>query len=361
MKILHYTSELDGGGVDRIIYDYTMHMPCNIQVDFVVSSEDTGILETPLIERGSKIYHVGKMRDGIAERNRQIDKILAEGSYDIVHDHSGYKAVFLLRLAKKRRVRCRIAHAHLASVPESIAHRALRSVLTVATSYYATDLFACGNDAGKWMWGNGITHRGFSIMPNAIDTSRFRFSKATREEVRQELTLGDSLVMGCVARFSHQKNHRRLLDIFKEVRDRKANAVLLLVGRGELLSDIQDYADKLGLASSVVFMGVRTDVDRLLNAMDVFVLPSHYEGLPVSLIEVQANGLPLIASSAVTQEAILLPSSCRLSLNLSNSDWADAIIRSASTRGVATDDFIEKWDIASCAKRQLDWYIKHVR
>lgn len=361
MKILHYTSELDGGGVDRIIYDYTMHMPYDVQVDFAVSSKETGILEAPLIERGSYIFHVRRMRDGIAERNRQINKILTAGKYDIVHDHSGYKAAFLLRLAKKHGVRCRIAHAHLTSVPESHMYHALRLILTKATLHYATDLFACGQDAGKWMWGNEVTHRGFSVMPNAIDTDKFKFSKRVRAEIRQKLSVGDSLVIGCVARFSYQKNHRRLLEIFKEVRGRKPNAVLLLIGRGELLSDTQDYANKLGIADSTIFMGVRTDVDRLLNAMDVFVLPSHYEGLPVSLIEVQANGLPLITSSAVTEEAIVLPSSRRLSLNLSNMDWADAIVRSASMRDEAPDDFIEKWDIASCAKRQLDWYIEHAK
>lgn len=362
LRVLHMTSELDGGGVDRILYDYSTRMLPDIKSDFLVSSSNRGILEAPLEDMGCHVFHIPKIRDGLANRREVTERIISEGRYDVVHDHSGYKAGFLLASAKRLGVPCRIAHAHIAKVPESAVARIKRACVTSYTVRNATHLFACGKDAARWMWGNkrfdcGDVH----VMPIAIDTDKFQFSEAVREEVRQELGIGDALVIGNVARFSTQKNHKRLLSIFAAVRRIRSDVILLLIGRGELFEEIKALSMSMGFGDSVKFLGVRNDVPRLLNAMDVFLLPSLYEGLPVSLIEVQANGLPMVTSEVVTNEALLLPTSCTLPLSATDDAWALRILSASNCARVSGDSVVLLHDIKRCSFEQRDWYIEHVK
>lgn len=360
IKVLHMTSELDGGGVDRILYDYCSRMLPEIKADFLVSASEEGILEAPLRKMGCHIFHIPKIRDGIAKRRKCTEEILANNHYDIVHDHSGYKAGLLLASAKHLGVPCRVAHAHIANIPETLIAHAKRLVSTSYTLNNATHLFACGEDAAKWMWSERrFAQEKVHIMPIAVDTAKFRYSQMVRKAVRGELGLDDAFVIGNVARFSAQKNHARLLSIFSSIKKIRPDARLLLVGKGELLESAKFLVQEMSLESSVIFLGVRGDVDRLLNAMDVFVLPSLYEGLPVSLIEVQANGLPLITSEMVTKEALLLPTSLSLPLEASDDEWAQRIVTAPARINNSTDKIMQERDINKCAAEQLKWYSQH--
>lgn len=154
MKILEISSELDGGGVDRLLYDYCSRMIPEIHFDFIVTSKSEGMLEQPLKKLGCNIFHVAQMREDRKLYKRQIKEIIKKGNYDIIHDHSGYKAIFTMYYAKKYNIKGRIAHAHMAYIPESGKEKAIRRICTRIVKHYATDLFACGEDAAKWMWGN---------------------------------------------------------------------------------------------------------------------------------------------------------------------------------------------------------------
>ncbi len=299
MKILEVTSDLDGGGVDRLLYDYCSRLIPELQFDFIVTSNFEGMLEKPLIDLGCNIFHVSPLRENYRLHTLQIKKILQEGNYDIVHVHSGYKAAIVLRLAKKAGVKGRIAHSHIAYIPERFHERIIRIVFTVLTKFYATDLFACGEDAAQWMWG-GI--KNVFIMTNAINIGKFEFDDKERTRLRTILNIDKKLVLGCVARFSKQKNHFFLVRVLKDLLKYKPEAMLLLVGRGELLQDIKLMVKQYGLDHNVIFLGVRNDVDKLLNAMDIFCLPSWFEGLPVSIVEAQANGIPICISNTITNE-----------------------------------------------------------
>ena len=324
MRVLEITSELDGGGVDRLLYDYCKRLMPEFHFDFIVSSDYEGILERPLIDLGCRVYHVSQYREGIRKHKKQLEKILEDGNYDIIHDNSGYKAFINLWVAKKNNVGVRIAHAHQAFMVESIKGKLLRRITTFLTKKFATDLFACGVDAAKWMWGKSeYGKNNVYIMTNAIDARAFTFDSRTREEVKSELGLKGKMVIGNVARFSYQKNHEFLIRMFSRIVKRRPDAVLVLIGRGELFDDMEKLAKREGVQDKILFLGVQNDVPRLINALDIFVLPSHYEGLPVTLVEIQANGLPALISDNVTKEIKKSGNIYYCSLDFKEDKWAE--------------------------------------
>ena len=333
MKVLEITSSLDGGGIARLLYDYCSRLIPEFEFDFVVSAENEGILEEPLRNLGCNVFHVSQMKKSFGEYKRQLEFIIKNGNYDIVHDHCDYKSFFELQIAKRNGVKTRIAHSHRAMVPQSITEKFIKLIFTPLTKYLATDLFACGIDAAKWAWGKKAYENGkVFILKNAIHTEEFLFSNEIRQEIRNELGLTDKFVVGNVARFSYQKNHEYLIEIFKEIAKKRNDAVLVLVGRGELMNNVQEQVKNDQIDDRVIFLGVRNDVPKLLNAMDVFVLPSRYEGLPVALVEVQANGLPTYVSTAVTTEMKVSSNMHFISIDNDPSKWAKEILESDNKR-----------------------------
>ena len=303
MRVLHITSELDGGGVDSLLYNYCSRLITDVKFDFIVTSSEKGILEQPLIDLGCNVYHVSQIRDGFFRHQKQVEKIIKKGNYDIVHDHSGYKSFINLWIARKYDIKIRIAHAHQAFIVETFKSKFIRKIATYVTKIFATSFFACGEDAAKWMWGERkVRNNDVYIMTNAIDVSNFEFQNNIRNYVRKELGIEDKFVIGNVARFSFQKNHEFLIKMFSVLSKNRSDVVLVLVGRGELFDEMKNLAKKEGVYDKILFLGVRKDVSSLMNAFDLFVLPSYYEGLPVTLVEVQANGLPAIVSSSITTE-----------------------------------------------------------
>ena len=298
IKVLHTLPALDGGGAEKIVYDYCIRMMDEYQFDFVVHTDYKGILEEDLEKRGCKIFHVPPLRKDRVEYKKRINEIIKSENYDIIHVSQGYRGAYFCWIAKKYNIPVRIAHSHMAFIPESFVEKLKRVIATAIVKICATDLFACGIDAGRWMWGKRKTF----IMTNAIDSDSFKFNIELRKSIRKDLNIEDKLVIGNVARFSYQKNHEFLIDIAKEVVSRRKDVIFLLIGRGELEEMIREKVVKAGLDSHFVFMGVRKDVPKLLNAMDVFILPSRFEGLPVTLVEAQANGLYVLASDRITKE-----------------------------------------------------------
>ena len=360
MKVLHMTSDLDGGGVDSVLYNYCSRMIPQVQCDFVVSADREGILEEPLRAMGAQIFHVAKMRGSLGLRQKQLREILAKGSYAAVHDHSGYKSYFFLNLARQMGVKCRIAHAHIANIPEKKIAKFERSLITPLTKSVSDYLFACGTDAANWMWGqDALVRNQVTIMPNGIDTNKYLFSMKLRLELRASMGLNGKFVVGNVARLSEQKNHEFLLEAFAHVIEDCPNAVLVLIGRGELESQLKSKAAELGIERAVLFLGVRDDVNLLLNIMDVFVLPSKYEGLPVTLVEVQANGLPAVVSDAVTKEVKLAENYDVLSLGSGAEKWAKHIIEMNGRRIENVESIVRAYDIDVLAKKLMKWYLIH--
>lgn len=332
MRILEVCVDLDGGGIDRYLLNYCSRIK-DIQFDFAIIDKDKkGILEAPIEEMGGRILKVPRQSAGIGRYISTMRSIMRENSYDAVHIHLGYKSLFALLCACSCGIQTRIVHAHIAYVPESPKEHIIRKLMTVPVKWLATSLAACGIDAGRWVWGDRSYGKGLvSVHNNAIQVSKFRFSLSERNRLRNELGVtSDTLIFGHVGRLCDQKNQLRLLDIYAEIVKRVPNSRLMLIGRGEQEMEIREKAKALHIENKVVLLGVRDDVHILLSAMDAFVFPSKYEGLPFTLIETQCNGLPAISSDIVTPQVRVSGCIEFIPLDRSDSIWADKAIQLAA-------------------------------
>lgn len=354
-RVLHTLPALDGGGAERIVYDYVSRMSNSYTFDFIVHTRKKGILEDSLISKGCHVFHVPPLHENKKEYKRQIKDILKRGKYDIIHVSQGYKGLFFLKFAKKANIKVRIAHSHMAFIPETFKERIIRKICTFFARHYATCLFACGADAAKWMWGEKIYKKGgVYIMKNAIDTSRFLFSLPLRKKIRKEYRLSDdAFVIGNIARFSFQKNHIFLMRVFSEYLKHNQNSYLFLIGGGELENDIKKTASDLKIDKNVIFTGIVDNPNDYYNCFDLFLLPSRFEGLPVVLIEALINGVPTVVSNSVTKEFESFRNFKYLDLVIS--DWVDYINNdvilpeSVDEARKAAKDTVIKYDLGFCA------------
>lgn len=231
------------------------------------------------------------------------------------------------KAAKKAGLPVRIAHAHNTRLPKD-AKLPIKWFCKQFIPGAATDYWACGREAGIYYFGQSAWDARGVTLRNAIDLDRFGYRPQVRAKLRAEYGLNDKLVVGCVARLMAQKNHTRLLDIFAALKKVRPDSCLLLVGEGELRAELEAKAARLGIAQDVKFLGVQSDTSVWYQAMDVFVMPSLFEGLPVVGMEAQASGLPCVFSTGVTEEVLLRPDSCRISLEQPDEAWA-AVLKDA--------------------------------
>lgn len=251
-------------------------------------------------------------------------KELSSRKYDIVHIHGNSATVSAeLFIAWLRGIKIRIVHSHNSTCKNMTIHRLLLPMFR----HLYTHGFACGSLAGQWLFGNNEFH----VIPNGFDTACFRYNAEIRENVRKKLGVGDGLVLGHVGRFNAQKNHPFLLQVFEEVARRDSEAKLLLVGTGPDYESVRKLIDKHPYKDRIIDYGETSQVRELYQAMDVFVLPSRYEGLPIVLLEAQMSGLPCVVSDAITPEVALGDHIIFLSLKSGVNQWADAIEMAVNT------------------------------
>lgn len=251
-------------------------------------------------------------KKNIASYFNGLIKLCRQEKYDIVHVHgnSANMAIELLAAALGG-VKHRIAHSHNTATLHPLTHIILRPLF----SALCTTRLACGEDAGKWLYGN----KTFTILKNGIDVSKFKMIPDIRTEYRKRLKIGKGIfLIGHVGNFIEQKNHTYLIDIFSEIHKHEPYAKLLLISDGMLLNDIKEKVRQLNLDNFVIFLGKTMEVERYLQAMDVFLLPSLHEGLPLVLVEAQASGLPCIVSGTVSKEADLIGKCKYLSIGKAN-------------------------------------------
>lgn len=301
VRILHVVTYMGRGGLETMLMNYYRHIDRNkIQFDFLVHRAFEADYDKEIESLGGRIYRLPRLNPFRKEYLNTLDAFFEEHKeeYRIVHSHLDCMAGVPLKYAKKNGIPVRIAHAHNSNQTKDFKY-IIKLLCKKNIKMYATDLFACGEEAGRWMFNGRI----FNVLNNAIDAEKYLYSYQSRKEVRKELRIADDiLVIGHVGRFAPQKNHKFIIKIFSEVLKQKNNAVLLLVGDGELKKDIEELTRNLGIYEKIIFAGVRSDVPRLLQAMDIFLFPSNYEGLPVSIIEAQAAGLPCLISDKVPIE-----------------------------------------------------------
>ncbi len=302
MKVLQVVTKMDRGGLETMLMNYYRHIDRNlIQFDFLVHRLEKADYDDEITSLGGTIYRLPKLNPISPAYYRALNDFFASHSYNIVHSHLDCMSVYPLYAARKAGVPVRIAHAHTTGQDKNWKYP-IKRFSNKLVGRCATDYFACSAAAGAWMFPN----RQAAVLPNAIDTNQYIFSEVIRQSVRDEFGIKEgSLVIGHVGRFHMPKNHSFLVDIFAEIVKMNPDAKLLLVGGGYGVAAIYEKAKALGLSEKVIFAGIRSDVNRLLQAMDIFVFPSLYEGLPVTLVEAQAAGLPCVISDKVPTECVL--------------------------------------------------------
>ena len=325
IRVLHVVTIMNRAGIETMLMNYYRHIDrTKIQFDFLVHRTEKGAYDDEIKKLGGRIYYAPAISiKNIFNYSHNLEKFFkAHPEYTIVHSHLDAISAFPLSAAKKAGVPVRIAHSHVNGFDRDFK-LAVRYLARRTIPNYATDFFASSSDAAKFMFGRD---KEFTIINNAIDIKKFAFSVATRERFRKVLNLENKLVIGHVGRFNNVKNHLFLIDIFYEIHKVQPSAGLMLVGDGELQNEVRNKVEKLSLNESVLFMGVRSDISDLMQAMDVFVLPSRYEGLGIVLIEAQLSGLACVASDKVPLEADISGLCKFINLRTSADLWAKTIV-----------------------------------
>ena len=294
-----------GGGVESVIMNYYRHLDhTKIQFDFICDEDSTRIPYDEIKKLGGRVFLVPKYQK-LPQYLKALEDLFRKNHYRIVHSNVNTLSVFPLYAAKKAGVPVRISHSHSTSNVREWKRNIIKNILRPFSKKYATDYFACSELAGRYLFGDKTFDRGeVKIIHNAIDLDKFKFDPEARKKLRKELGIDDeTIVIGHVGRFVQTKNHQFLIYTFKKYHNKNPNAKLLLIGTGPLEEKIKAKVKKHNLEDSVLFLGQRNDTNKLYSVMDIFCLPSLYEGLPVAGIEAQAAGLPCVYSDKVTIEA----------------------------------------------------------
>ncbi len=333
IKILQFPLAASKGGMTRYALENWKWMDkTKFQCDFVTMSKYLDFEEEVLLT-GSKIFYISCY----AEENqkqfiKEFEAILQEG-YDVVHLHTKYWKSFLMEeLCKKYHVPRVIVHAHatdIINISDPIRkERELQIHEQVKKKFceeLATDFWACSEAAADFLFGEQIPRNKVRIMPNAIETDKFAYNQKARDFYRKKYGLENCFVIGHVGRFGYAKNHKFLLEVFNNILKKVHDARLVLLGTGELLIEVQEYAKALHIEDKILFAGRREDVHNWYQAMDVFCLPSRTEGFPIVLVEAQASGLPCVGSMVITQEVEISPNMVRLPLLVD--EWVKWILK----------------------------------
>ena len=303
IRILCVFSELNRGGAESMCMNLYRQMDrSRVQFDFVKHGSKIGLFEDEIRAMGGQVYEAPKYRiyNHAAYCKWWIKHLRAHPEHQIVHGHYFTISAIYFKIAHSQG-RVTVAHSHSAARATKHWKEQIKAKLRKDIEKYADYCLACSQDAGKWLFPN----REFIVLNNAIDTKRFSYCSQDAQEVRKELALGNDFVVGTVGRMIPVKNPMGIVEIFKALSEKKRDVRLLWVGDGQLRAEAEAALAQAGVLERTVFTGVRSDVDRLMQAMDVFILPSLLEGLPLVLVEAQVAGLPCLCSEAVTREVDL--------------------------------------------------------
>lgn len=365
IRVLHVIGIMNRGGAETMIMNLYRHIDrSKVQFDFVENSSEPAVFDEEILSLGGRIFRCphynGKNHFTYVKWWNDFFKAHPK-EHPIVHGHLGSTASIYLSVAKKYGAYA-IAHSHSSGTDHSL-HANLYQIMSYNTRNVADYFFACSEAAGKERFGSKVVSGDhYAVLNNAIDVNRFSYNPSVRNAVRDELGIGQiQLVVGHIGRYTKEKNHEFILKIFSELKKMDSNARLLMVGDGTLRTHIMQMAEQASLSSDVIFTGVRSDVERLVQAMDVFVLPSLYEGLPVTMVEAQAAGLPCIISDKVPSECILTEGLVDImTLSASPEAWAEKILakRAIPRTDRRAEISAHGFDITTEAVKLQEFYLK---
>lgn len=351
-KLLCIVNTMNSGGAETFLMKvYRKLDRTKYQMDFCINVKEECFYNKEIRELGGKIHIIPSKSENVKEFKKQLTEIIKRENYKYVLRITSNALGFMdLKIAKKAGAEICSCRSSNSSDGTSIIVKILHRLGRIIYGGYVDVKFAPSLLAAEYTFGKNAVKKGeVSSLHNAVDLSVYKFYQEERNKIREELGIEEKLVVGHVGRFSEQKNHSFLIDVFNEIKKKNDNAILMLVGgNGDLEESVHKKVENLGLEDSVVFIGIRSDIPQCMSAMDVFVMPSFFEGMPNTVIEAQATGLPCVIADTITKEANI--TGLVQYLPLENSEkWADVALGAVSEKRKDTkQDFLEnKYDIES--------------
>lgn len=330
----------------------------NILVDFLCLEHIASPFLQKIRKNGSKYYVLPERNFKAVKKNTEyINSVLTSDRYDEVHVNIVYGiASAVLRIAKKNGIGVRIIHAHNPRETTDIKNTVRFYRFNERTNHWATHFLACSESAGKSLFGK----RKFTVLKNAVDVKKFEFNGAIREEYRKNLHIENKFVLGTSCRQEQQKNPFFIIDVFEQLRKRTDNAVLLWAGYGSLMEKVRAYAEKKGIADELIMTGNIDYMNNLYSAMDMFILPSRYEGLGMVLIEAQCSGLYCLASDRVPRDTCVTDRIEYISLKKDAAYWAERIIKNTAERTAGNIESVSEkgYDLNTEKNSLAEFYIR---
>lgn len=360
IRILHIISSLTiDSGVASFVMNYNRNIDGKeVKFDFLYFAKADRSLLDEIKILGGNTYFVNKPSlKHLIRTYREFDYFFRNnyGKYTAVHLHEVYLVHYVKHFCKKYGIKHLITHAHTTKYSDNPKNALRNKIMCLGLKHAATDYYACSKAAGEFYYGKEAVDSGLvKVIPNAIALEKYKFNQEIRNAVRKKLNLENKFVIGHIGRMVPQKNQLFLLKIFKEVRTLNNTAVLLIVGDGLLRKELENEIAKLELKDSVILLGVRNDVPELLMAMDVFVLPSLFEGLAVVAIEAQATGLKCILSKNITRE-VNLGNVVFLDIYKDIYHWVNSILSAINSKR-SYCQLIETYNINKCSQILCEAY-----
>ncbi len=354
IRILHCVAGLNRGGYETFLLNIFKKIDRNkVQFDFLYSFD--GSYKKEILELGGKVYQIPFItKVGPFAYEKSVSDFLKEHKeYKIVHSHMDKFSGLIMKVAKKNNIPVRISHAHNIKNEGGLAYQLVKNYFGMMINSNATDLLACSKDASDWMFKNRSNEA--LVIKNGIDLKRFSRNEKIKHEFIEKFELQNKFLIGNIARFTHQKNHEFLIEVFSKCLEKNKNAHLLLAGDGQLFYKMQEKIKAMNLQDDITLLKEINDVSPFLNSLDVYVMPSKFEGLGISLIEAQAMKLPCVISDKIPKEAIVSANVRVLSLNDKKEIWVDAILSSEYKECVSKD--IEKFDIENVSALMQEYYL----
>lgn len=330
IRILNVCGTLNRGGAENVIMNVYRNIDREqVQFDFVIPSEREWEFSSEVRSLGGIIYGCPKLSWSTYFQYKKWwkDFFAHHKEYKVLHSHIRSTASIYIPMAKRNGLKT-IIHSH--STSNGSGYKSIiKRILQLPLRYQADYLFACSTEAGKWLFGEESTNRNnYFFFPNCIDLEKYGYSEKKRKIIRNQYSIAhDCFVIGHVGSFRDAKNHELIIRVFKDLKRKCEKAILLLVGDGEKKESIKQLCEELGINDSVIFTGLQEDTSPYYSAMDCFFFPSLWEGLPVSVVESQANGLNSIISDVITKDVQVTDLVHPISLIVSRNIWVDELLK----------------------------------
>lgn len=359
IRVAQIMGKLWAGGVENVVFNYYREIDkSKVQFDFYYDSDSTVVPPSELINMGARFIEIPPYQD-LPIYISTLRKIFRENDYQIVHSHINTLSVFPLFAAWIEHVPIRIAHNHSVPGGGEIKRNLLKNFLRMFSRVFSTHYFACSEKAGRWLFGNRNYDDGnVIVIKNAIDFSKFIRKDSEITELKSQLGLKDKFVVGHVGRFTYAKNHEFLIDIFCEICKIRNDAVLILVGDGELHDKIVNKLETKKVKNRTLLVGQVTNPEKYYGLFDVVIVPSYFEGLSMTAIESQIAGVPIVISEAIPDEAIISNGYKYMKLTDSSRKWATEAVK-ISNKKVAVNNKAEEYNIKNKSSFLEEWYINN--